>query len=83
MTGGRHDPAGLARAARGILVQDDADVIYSLPDIDIPTFVVVGERDRRFLPPTTSPPRPDAEHIVPGPDTFNRAVVDFLSLLSS
>jgi pimeloyl-ACP methyl ester carboxylesterase len=44
-----HGAAGLARAARGILPQHDARVIDSLPEIDVPTLVVVGERDETFL----------------------------------
>jgi pimeloyl-ACP methyl ester carboxylesterase len=46
---GRHDPFGLARAARGILVQRDASIIESLPTIAVPTLVVVGVHDERFL----------------------------------
>jgi pimeloyl-ACP methyl ester carboxylesterase len=40
---------GLAHAALGILRQRDASVLDSLPDIDVPTLVVVGELDERFL----------------------------------
>jgi pimeloyl-ACP methyl ester carboxylesterase len=43
------DPAGLALAGRGILTQHDATVIDSLPSIDVPVVVVVGEHDRMFL----------------------------------
>jgi pimeloyl-ACP methyl ester carboxylesterase len=39
---------GLIFAARGILTQHDARVIESLPDIDVPTLIVVGENDRPF-----------------------------------
>ncbi len=46
---GPHDPQGLARAARGILIQADATIISSLGDIDVPTLVLVGDRDRPFL----------------------------------
>jgi pimeloyl-ACP methyl ester carboxylesterase len=46
---GPHDVGGLARAARGILVQRDAAIISSLPDIEVPTLVLVGEYDRPFL----------------------------------
>ena len=41
--------AGLARAARGILVQRDARVIESLPAIRVPTLLVVGGEDKPFL----------------------------------
>ena len=39
---------GLSRAARGMLAQHDARAIGSLRSIDIPTLVVVGERDEQF-----------------------------------
>lgn len=40
---------GLIRAARGMLTQSDAAVINSLPDIKVPTLVVVGSEDQPFL----------------------------------
>jgi pimeloyl-ACP methyl ester carboxylesterase len=40
---------GLARAARGMLTQRDARVIESLPDIKVPSLVVVGADDTPFL----------------------------------
>ena len=40
---------GLAHAARGMLAQRDARVIDSLPSIDMPTLVLVGENDTGFL----------------------------------
>ena len=43
------DAAGLARAARGMLTQRDASVIESLPDIKVPSLVVVGADDTPFL----------------------------------
>ncbi|MCG8546375.1 MAG: alpha/beta hydrolase [Alphaproteobacteria bacterium] len=46
------DATGLARAARGMLAQVNADVIHSLPDIDMPALVVVGENDTPFLAAT-------------------------------
>jgi pimeloyl-ACP methyl ester carboxylesterase len=46
----RHRNAtGLARAARGILVQRDARVIESLPGIRVPTLLVVGSDDKPFM----------------------------------
>jgi len=46
----RHSSAsGLARAARGMLVQHDARVIESLPTIRVPTLLVVGSEDKPFL----------------------------------
>src|SRR5437588_532013 len=43
------DASGLARAARGMLTQRDARVIELLPDIKVPTLVVVGADDTPFL----------------------------------
>lgn len=40
---------GLVLAARGMLTQRDARVIESLPDIKVPTIVVVGANDSPFL----------------------------------
>jgi len=40
---------GLGRAARGMLVQQDRQIIDSLPGISVPTLVVVGEKDRGYL----------------------------------
>ena len=46
---GHPDAHGVARAARGLLVQRDARVIESLPSIAVPTLVVVGAEDHNFL----------------------------------
>jgi pimeloyl-ACP methyl ester carboxylesterase len=43
------DARGLAHAARGILVQHDGRVMDSLAVVDVPTLVIVGERDERFV----------------------------------
>lgn len=43
---------GLAHAARGMLSQVDDRVIQSLPDINVPTLVLVGEDDEAFIAPT-------------------------------
>src|SRR6266481_4817664 len=43
------DASGLAHAARGMLTQHDARVIESLPDIKVPSLVVVGADDTPFL----------------------------------
>lgn len=42
-------PKGLALAARGMLTQSNAGVISSLPDIRVPSLVVVGSEDTPFL----------------------------------
>jgi pimeloyl-ACP methyl ester carboxylesterase len=57
---------GLAHAARGILRQRDARVIEHLPDIDVPTMVVVGEKDRQFLAGGSymAAKIPGAQHVV-------------------
>ncbi len=41
---------GLIHAARGILVQHDAQVLEALPTILVPTLVIVGENDNAFVP---------------------------------
>ncbi len=83
--------AGLARAARGMLAQRDASVIRSLPDIAVPTLVLVGADDANFLAAAHYMAGTIAhaeEVIVPGaghaanidqPGAFNDAVVDFLA----
>lgn len=43
--------AGLARAARGILAQRDSAVIDGLHAITVPTLIVAGADDTRFLAP--------------------------------
>jgi len=43
------DATGLARAARGMLTQCDARVIEVLPEIEVPSLVVVGADDTPFL----------------------------------
>ena len=43
------DASGLARAARGMLTQRDARVINSLPNIKVPSLIVVGADDTPFL----------------------------------
>jgi pimeloyl-ACP methyl ester carboxylesterase len=43
------DASGLALAARGMLTQRDARVIETLPDIKVPSLIVVGADDTPFL----------------------------------
>jgi len=43
------DASGLARAARGMLTQRDAGVIEVLPEIKVPSLIVVGADDAPFL----------------------------------
>jgi pimeloyl-ACP methyl ester carboxylesterase len=84
------DASGLARAARGILTQRDARVIKHLPDIRVPTLVVVGADDAPFLaasdymaakiPGATKVVIPAAGHAVniDQPQAFIAAVLPFL-----
>lgn len=93
---GRHRSArGLAGAARGMLVQHTSDLIDSLPDIEVPTLVLVGSEDRHFLAAADymAGKIPGAQKaVIPGaghaanldqPDEFNRAVAAFLAGLPS
>lgn len=87
----RHrDATGLARAARGMLTQRDARVIESLPDIAVPSLVVVGADDTPFLaasdymagkiPGAKKVVIPNAGHAanIDQPEAFNAAVLGFL-----
>lgn len=88
--GGSDDAEGLALAALGILRQQDASVIESLPTIAVPTLVLVGADDTRFLaaadymtgkiPDTTHAVIADAGHEanIDQPERFDAAVVAFL-----
>jgi pimeloyl-ACP methyl ester carboxylesterase len=88
------DASGLARAARGMLTQRDAGVIESLPDIKVPSLVVVGADDAPFLaasdymaakiPGATKVVIPAAGHAVniDAPQAFIAAVLPFLDGLS-
>ena len=84
---------GLAHAARGMLAQQDAAVIDSLPSIRVPTLVVVGDRDQPFLAPCEYMAKkipgarleviPDAGHSsnLDQPEIFNRVLGSFLQSL--
>jgi pimeloyl-ACP methyl ester carboxylesterase len=85
---------GLELAARGMLAQRDARVINSLPDIKVPSLVVVGSEDKPFLVAADYMAKkiPDAEKVViegaghaaniDKPKTFNTAVLEFLKRYS-
>ncbi len=87
---GHADVDGVARAARGLLVQRDARVIESLASIAVPTLVVVGAEDHRFLaaadymatriPGARKVVLDGAGHAanVDRPDEFNASVREFL-----
>src|SRR5215472_18816124 len=84
------NPAGLARAARGIMAQRDSRVIDSLATIVVPTLVVVGADDIPFLaaadymtgkiPGAARVVLEGAGHAsnVDRPAAFNHAVLEFL-----
>lgn len=84
---------GLKRAAYGMLTQQTPDAINSLPDIAVPTLVVVGDRDEPFLaasdymaakiPGAAKAVIADAGHAanVDQPAAFNAAVIEFLDKL--
>lgn len=87
----RHKSAkGLALAARGMLTQRDAGVITSLPDIRVPSIVVVGSEDTPFLAASDymAAKIPGArKEVIKGaghaanidrPEAFNAAIVGFL-----
>jgi pimeloyl-ACP methyl ester carboxylesterase len=84
------DALGLARAARGMLTQRDARVIELLPNIKVPSLVVVGADDAPFLaasdymaakiPAAKKVVIPAAGHAVniDQPQAFIEAVLPFL-----
>lgn len=88
-----HGVAGLAKSARGMLTQKDARVIGSLPEVRVPTLLVVGANDQPFLagtdymeakiPNSMKVVIPDAGHAanIDQPEAFNAAVEDFLAAL--
>jgi pimeloyl-ACP methyl ester carboxylesterase len=90
----RHRSAqGLAHAARGMLAQRDSGIIDSLPDIRVPTLVIVGDQDAPFLAPCEYMAKkiPGARlEVIAGaghssnldqPEAFNRVVRAFLESL--
>ncbi|MGH6972247.1 MAG: alpha/beta fold hydrolase, partial [Caulobacteraceae bacterium] len=84
---------GLAKAARGMLTQHDARVISSLPDIKVPSLVVVGSEDQPFLaasdymaakiPGAKKTVIEGAGHAsnIDKPEAFDAAVLNFLGAL--
>jgi pimeloyl-ACP methyl ester carboxylesterase len=87
------DASGLARAAHGMLTQRDAGVIELLPNIKVPSLVVVGADDTPFLaasdymaakiPGAKKVVIPAAGHAVnlDAPQAFIEAVLPFLDSL--
>src|SRR5262245_39272626 len=90
----RHRSAqGLAHAARGMLAQRDASIIDSLPDVRVPTLVIVGDQDGPFIAPCEYMAKKipgarlevikDAGHSsnLDQPEAFNRVLRGFLDAL--
>ena len=86
---------GLARAARGMLAQKNSAVIESLPNIKVPSIVIVGANDTPFLaasdymaskiPGCKKAVIPDAGHAanIDQPKAFNDAVIGFIGGLAA
>jgi pimeloyl-ACP methyl ester carboxylesterase len=93
-TAAHKDHMGLARAGRGMLTQKNARVIESLPNIKVPSIVVVGENDTPFLaasdymtakiPGAVKALIPNAGHAanIDNPDAFNKAILEFIDGLA-
>jgi pimeloyl-ACP methyl ester carboxylesterase len=91
-TSEHRSPRGLVNAARGMLTQANANVINSLPQVAVPSLVIVGANDEPFLnaaeymakriPGARKVVIPDAGHAsnIDQPEIFNTAVLDFLAL---
>lgn len=87
------DATGLARAARGMLAQRNSALIDSLPEVRVPSLVVVGADDTPFLaaseymvkkiPGARKVIIPRAGHAsnIDQPEAFNRAILGFLEYL--
>lgn len=85
------DATGLALAARGMLTQRDARVISSLPQVSVPSLVVVGANDTPFLaasdymaakiPGARKAVIDNAGHAanLDQPEAFNAAILAFLA----
>ncbi|HEX3536200.1 MAG TPA: alpha/beta fold hydrolase [Stellaceae bacterium] len=91
---GKHRSArGLAGAARGMLAQEGSALIESLPNIAVPTLVLVGSEDTNFLAAAdymTGKIAGAQKVVIPGaghaanldqPAAFNSAVAEFLAAL--
>ncbi|MEK7709386.1 MAG: alpha/beta fold hydrolase [candidate division NC10 bacterium] len=87
----RHDSIGLAHVNRKVLVIPDSRLIDRLPEVGVPTLVIVGADDTDFLAASEVMARkiPGAAHVVipkaghganvDQPEAFNRAILDFLT----
>ena len=82
---------GLAMAARGMLAQRNNSVINALPNIKVPSLVVVGADDKGFIAASDYMEKkiPDCKKVVipnaghaanmDQPQAFNEAVLNFLA----
>ena len=87
------DALGLAKAARGMLAQRNANVINNLPNIKVPSVVLVGSKDTPFIaasdymatkiPGAQKVVIQDAGHAsnIDQPKAFNEAIVSFVEKL--
>ena len=94
LSAGHRNATGLARAARGMLAQFDDSLIQSLPNIAVPTMVLVGDGDEPFHAGTCYMAKniPNVQKVViknaglganlDQPVAFNNAVLDFLGELN-
>jgi pimeloyl-ACP methyl ester carboxylesterase len=85
---------GLAHAARGMYAKFGSRVIDSLPQIRVPTLIIVGEQDEPLIGASEymAAKIPGARlEVIPGaghaanldqPEAFNRVLLDFLASLS-
>jgi pimeloyl-ACP methyl ester carboxylesterase len=85
--------AGLAHSARGMLAQFDSRVIDHLAEIDVPTLIIVGEKDEPYhdasrymqskIPGARLEFIADAGHAanMDQPEAFNRVLLEFLDSL--
>jgi len=83
--------SGLVHAARGMLTQKDDRIINELPNISVPSLIIVGENDKPFLAAADYMEKkitnskkvkiPDAGHAVniDQPNIFNNEIIKFLS----
>lgn len=82
-------------AARGMLAQRNGDVIANLPNIKVPSLVVVGADDTGFIaasdymtkkiPNCQKVVIPNAGHAanIDNPQDFNKALLNFLKSLAA
>jgi pimeloyl-ACP methyl ester carboxylesterase len=87
------DATGLAHAARGMLTQSDDRVMRVLPQIAVPSLIIVGENDAPFIGASDYMAKkiPNAvKRVIPGaghvanldqPEAFNAALDEFLDRL--